>query len=104
MAAVYVHLSSRDIDNKILSVDGVVQETEQEPDPMAPLICPRCKTKNPCSARFCMVCSMTMTDKVAKELEDAQKAAEALPEYKAGIVELQEKIDKLTAQVTAMQK
>ena len=28
MAAVYVHLSSRDIDNKILTVDGIKKDEE----------------------------------------------------------------------------
>jgi integrase len=62
MAAVYVHLSSRDIDNKILTVDGVRQDEESARDPMAPVICPRCKKSNASDAMFCDRCSMTLSD------------------------------------------
>ncbi len=104
MPAIYVHLSSRDIDKKILAIDGVKQEEGPTPDPMAPVLCPRCRTSNPSDARFCMVCSMTMNDKVAQELAEAQKQAEALPEYSAGMSKLQADIDRLTAQIAEMQK
>lgn len=62
MAAVYVHLSSRDIDNKILTVDGIKKEDEPVRDPMAPVPCPRCKHSNSPDAMFCEHCSMTLTD------------------------------------------
>lgn len=104
MASIYVHLSSRDIDNKILQVEGKLKDEEPAPDPMAPVLCPRCKHENAPDARFCNICSMTMNDRVAKELEDAQKQAEQLPEYKIGMDKLQADINRLTAQVTAMQK
>ncbi len=81
MAAVYVHLSGRDIDNKILEIEGVKPEEETAPDPMATVICPRCKKPNSPDARFCMVCSMAMTDQVAQELQEAQQQAELQPEY-----------------------
>ncbi len=47
MAQVYVHLSSRDIENKILAVDGVKMEEEPAPDPMAPVCALAVKKQTP---------------------------------------------------------
>lgn len=104
MAAVYVHLSGRDIDNKILTVEGIKPEEEPAADPMAMQICPRCKTSNSPDTRFCKICSMTMNDKVAQELSEAQAHAEALPEYSVGMNKLQADINRISAQIAAMQK
>lgn len=70
MAAVYVHLSSRDIDNKILTVDGVVQEEESTPDPMAPIDCPRCGTKNSPDTLYCKRCSLILDEGLAQKMLD----------------------------------
>ncbi len=104
MAAVYVHLSSRDIDNKILQVDGKLKDEEPAPDPMAPIICPRCKTSNPSDSRFCKICSMTLTDQVAQELAEAQRQAEALPEYQTEMQRIQTEMAHLRAEMAAMRK
>jgi integrase len=68
MAAVYVHLSSRDIDDKILKVEGVVQEEEPAPDPMKSRECPRCRRQNAPDAILCDRCSMALTDEGARYL------------------------------------
>jgi integrase len=76
MARVYVHLSSRDIDNKILAVDGVKPEEEPAADPMAPVICPRCKKSNAPDAIFCDRCSAALTDEALMYIEKLQKTKE----------------------------
>jgi integrase len=62
MAAVYVHLSSRDIDDKILKVDGITPEEEPAPDPMKPQACPRCGRNNAPDALLCDRCAMALSD------------------------------------------
>jgi len=68
MAAVYVHLSSRDIDDKILTTDGVIQEEEPAPDPMAPRICPRCDTQNSPDTLYCKRCSLILDEALAQKM------------------------------------
>jgi len=69
MAAVYVHLSGRDIDNKILSIDGVKAEEEPAADPMAPLVCPRCKMANPPDMMYCGRCSLPLNEEALRQIE-----------------------------------
>lgn len=76
MAAVYVHLSSRDIDDKILKVDGVVQEEEPAPDPMKPQICPRCSRQNAPDALLCDRCAMALSDKSIRYLQVGREILE----------------------------
>jgi len=95
MAAVYVHLSSRDIDNKILTVDGIKQEEEPDRDPMAPVICPRCKKGNAPDAMYCDRCSMALTEMALRSLEDLQKTKEDPPTVAGFATWLQERKEKI---------
>ncbi|MEN6610433.1 MAG: site-specific integrase, partial [Methanoregulaceae archaeon] len=76
MAAVYVHLSSRDIDHKILSADGIALVEEPQHDPMAVVPCPRCGRPNSPDAMFCGVCYMALNDEAIQELEFLRMAKE----------------------------
>ena len=67
MAAVYVHLSSRDIDDKILKVDGVVQDEDPMPDLMKPIICDRCRRSNPPDSMFCN-CGFPLTEQAVRDI------------------------------------
>ncbi|MGB8219251.1 MAG: site-specific integrase [Methanoregula sp.] len=69
MAAVYVHLSGRDIDNKILTVEGIKPEEEPIADPMSAQICPRCKKANSPDAMYCDRCSMALNDDALHDLD-----------------------------------
>jgi len=60
MAATYVHLSGRDVDNTLLALYHVTDENgnklvEKEPEIQAKS-CPRCKEKNSPISRFCYKC------------------------------------------------
>ena len=99
MAQVYVHLSSRDIENKILAVDGVKMEEEPAPDPMAPVMCPRCKKANAPDDRYCAACSMTLTDEAVFEQE---KLKRFVVENPGAVIEfLQEQQKKMAAERTS---
>ena len=78
MAAVYVHLSSRDIDDKILSVEGIRQTPEdtRNGNAMEMIECPRCKRKNPPDAMYCFVCSCALNDEALKNITVLQNAKE----------------------------
>jgi len=57
MAAVYVHISGKDMDKAILGMHGIVSE-EGGKDSLKVSRCPRCKDLNPESAQFCAKCGL----------------------------------------------
>ena len=73
MAAVYVHLSGKDLDDDILELHGkaVIKEKEPLKGAMAPRECPRCRHENPATALFCFMCGqqLDVTLDESKELE-----------------------------------
>jgi integrase/recombinase XerD len=74
MPSVYVHMSNRKIDEKLLSMQGIQLDFEKEVE-MKPQICPRCACINSQEARFCMKCSSALNLVIALE-EQAKIEAE----------------------------
>ncbi len=68
MAAIYVHLSGKDLDNAVLKMYGM-QKEEELIDPMKPDHCPRCKELNPKNAKFCFKCGMPLDVEAAKTVD-----------------------------------
>lgn len=73
MPSVYVHMSARDIDDKILAIDGIKKEETPAPDPMAVVPCPRCGRPNAPDAMFCGVCLMALNDMALKYLNKGRE-------------------------------
>lgn len=73
MAAVYVHLSQRDIQNAVLQAYGLENSTETK-DSFEVCRCPRCKEINPASLKFCGKCGMILDETLAKEQEEEKQA------------------------------
>ncbi|MBD3249474.1 tyrosine-type recombinase/integrase [Candidatus Woesearchaeota archaeon] len=69
MPATYVHLSGKNLDNSLLSLNGVKQENETQESSISPRICPRCETINSHDAKFCIKCGGILDVKTAMELE-----------------------------------
>ena len=68
MAAVYVHLSGKDIDNAILKMNGIqVDNTHAEGLKVGK--CPRCHDINPESAKYCNKCGMPLKDEIRERIE-----------------------------------
>lgn len=78
MAAVYLHLSASDVDEKVLSISGIKKTEVKEKKINTIKICPRCQTTNPFDTVYCRNCSMILDQTKArnpmeekmKELED----------------------------------
>jgi site-specific recombinase XerD len=69
MAATYVHLSGRDVDNAILKLHGIQDEQEEkEKDTLEPKACPRCELSNEATNQFCSRCGLPLDDKSATEM------------------------------------
>ncbi len=78
----YVHLSQRDLDEKLASVYSG-RPVEPPKPKFAPIICPRCGAENTPGTRYCSKCGTPLT-------------AEELAKSTVEIQELKEKVDQLT--------
>lgn len=76
MPRVYVHLSGRDVDQKILRIHGVIEEKQVEKRTLERRKCQRCGTENPPEAHFCTVCAAPLDARTAFELERHREAAD----------------------------
>src|SRR3989338_8817112 len=61
MASIYVHLSGKDIEDKILEIHGMKQPEHKE-EVLKPIMCPRCERENDSTARYCYRCGMMLLD------------------------------------------
>jgi len=68
MAAIYVHMSGKDVDGSILRANGIEIKEEEKGISMKPLICMRCETVNPPTNKFCKLCGFVLNDKEAQEI------------------------------------
>ncbi|VVB51656.1 Tyrosine recombinase XerA [uncultured archaeon] len=75
MPEVYVHLSGADIEKKVLSNAGLIEETEDERNDkeLEAKKCPRCKTLNAYDAKYCNSCSFVLDPRTAREIESKSK-------------------------------
>ena len=77
MAATYVHLSGRDVDDALLSIYGKKKvETAEGTSVLAPVSCPRCKEANEFSNVYCKKCGWTLDQKAAAVLEEKRRGAD----------------------------
>ena len=72
MPAVYVHLSGRNIDEKILEMKGLKKPDKKNEAP-AVKQCLRCTHVNPPTSRFCMKCALPLDLKTAVEVDAKRK-------------------------------
>ncbi|MFQ5406020.1 MAG: tyrosine-type recombinase/integrase [Candidatus Micrarchaeia archaeon] len=78
MAATYVHLSGRDVDNALLALQGLVKSEDKKEEQFKVCFCPRCKEKNSPSAKFCLRCGTPMKEQIAAQVEDEKKVGDNL--------------------------
>ncbi len=79
MPRVYVHLSGRDVDNKLLELHGL--KTKKEDDLTKTIrICPRCEEKNSPVSKFCNRCGSALDIKAALEVDQRIRKAEEVME------------------------
>ena len=82
MAATYVHLSGRDVDNALLKLHGLAKSEEEQEDRMKVRSCQRCKEYNSPIAKFCIKCGLPLDEnflaKVEKEIQTGNYINNAL--------------------------
>lgn len=68
MAAVYVHLSGRDVDKALLKIYGIKMEDTKKESVFKPRECSRCCHINPATNRFCAKCGIPLDDETKAEI------------------------------------
>lgn len=74
MPSTYVHLSGKEIDSAILSLNGIKQEQKKDEEVLLrPKKCPRCDTINNYDSKYCCKCAGVLDIKEAMELQARQE-------------------------------
>lgn len=60
MAATYVHLSGRDIDNALLQIHGIKPSEDSGKPKLTVKTCPRCRASNPMDSSYCTRCGSAL--------------------------------------------
>jgi len=68
MAAIYVHLSGRDVDNALLKVYGIENHEQKQESVLKPKDCPRCGETNQETNKYCQKCGMPLDQNVVSEI------------------------------------
>lgn len=68
MAAIYVHLSGRDVDDAILNVYGMKTDKNRNESILKPKICKRCEETNPSGNKFCSKCGLPLDKQAINEV------------------------------------
>ena len=79
MPSVYVRLSGRDIDNRLLELHGLKPKTSEKLEDSVK-VCPRCQTKNSPVSKFCSRCGSALSIKAALESDQRTRKAEEVME------------------------
>ena len=77
MAAIYVHLSGRDVDNALLKVYGIENHEQKQESLLKPKDCPRCGETNQATNKYCQKCGMLLdqaaiSDIVQKDMDRSE--------------------------------
>ncbi|MGV8084834.1 MAG: tyrosine-type recombinase/integrase [Candidatus Bilamarchaeum sp.] len=93
MAATYVHLSGRDVDNALLKLQGLVQVEETKSEKLNVRVCPRCKDHNGPISMFCTKCGLPLNKEIILDVEKSRENSDALmnvllqdPQFKEAIL------------------
>jgi len=71
-AARYIALADSDADREFRRLEGADVPEDDEPDPTAPLECPRCERETPRSKDACVWCGQAMSPTAAQKLDEAE--------------------------------
>ena len=75
MAARYVHLSGKQVEDAILRMHGLAKEDRKE-DILKNTVCPRCKQTNTVNNSHCLKCWLPLTEKAAFDSEERKQKEE----------------------------
>lgn len=92
MAATYVHLSGKDVDDAILKINGMEVEEKTNNNILKITKCPRCKEIQGSSAQFCFKCGYPLTNEAMNTEKTVETELLKLIEESGLITEVVKKI------------
>lgn len=105
MAAVYIHMSNKHVDDALAKAHGLQIEEDVKESKLAPKTCPRCKEKNPATAKFCYRCSMVLDLSTAVDLTEIMaKDDDATSVMFEELQNMQNQMGKLFERIEELQK
>jgi site-specific recombinase XerD len=80
MAAIYVHLSGRNVDNALFKLNGIRTEDDvnEEERPLKARHCERCREVNSPTNRFCSKCGSPLDVRTALEVQNEQEKTDEI--------------------------
>ena len=73
MPSTYIHMSSSQLDNSLLELNGIKMDKNSKESILKPIKCPRCDTINSFDSKLCMKCGGALDIVTAIEYEDKLK-------------------------------
>lgn len=105
MPATYVHLSGRDLDDKILQIHGLKPKNAERKDELKPIECPRCKYINAPVNRYCGRCGTVLDEKERIKLElRSRQVSKDFPDLSIEDVRLLEEMKKFRDMLELFEK
>ena len=92
MLETYVHLTDADIDNEVLSREGIRPIHENKTSEMAAQQCNSCHAINPPTHNFCSLCGKPLNKDTEQSMKRIKDEIENSPEYRAIMDMVKEKI------------
>ena len=96
MAATYVHLSGKETDDAILRANNLSVEIEKKEQELKSPICPRCRTTNSATNRFCRLCGFALNIKDAEEIIQKENETKEMSEVLQYLLKDKEVLDLLS--------
>ena len=97
MAATYVHLSGKDVDNAVLKANGILDE---KGDPLIPKltikVCYKCHEKNEATAKYCNRCASPLGLSPIEQIKNSSDAEEKLNNIIEALSLLAERVNQQT--------
>ena len=93
MAAVYVHLSGKDVDNAVLKANGIEHSYEAHKPSLTIKTCPKCREVNEATAKYCVRCGSPLDLNAIAEQLDVYVVKKELDSLKSALTLLMSKLD-----------
>ena len=96
MAAVYVHLSGKDVDDAVLKANGIESKTDLQKTRLTAKACYKCHEVNEATSKYCKRCASPLDFSPILEMGDDTDVRKELESLKSAITLLMSKLDSET--------